>query len=135
MTVSSRPQLQLAADVVHFGDLRLLQCQPAIGVVGARIEQILIEPQFVEFVPDIVVIVNAFTRGGQRVRPPIVRAAIHHPADEAIGTGAVHRAGHHAENLDEVSFNVDSAGAVAISEADNRLQRHPAQCPAIANDQ
>ena len=44
----SRAQADLAADVIHLGELRLFQRHVRLGVVGAGIEQVLIQPQFVE---------------------------------------------------------------------------------------
>ena len=59
----ARFQLQLAADVVHLGALRLLQRQVRRREIGAGVlHGLAVEPHFVEFVADVVMVMDVVAR-------------------------------------------------------------------------
>jgi hypothetical protein len=68
-------KLQLPADMIELGDLRLIERGVRRGVVRARVGHRASEPQLIEIVADVVVMVNVLAGAIQRVSPLLLRAA------------------------------------------------------------
>ena len=88
---------------------------------------------FVDRVAEIVVPVHAVARGVYSVRSTEVRTRIENTAHKAVGS-LVDGAGHLTQDIDEIALNFDLPLAVAIAEGNDRVQGHPPQCPAIADE-
>ena len=115
-------QLHLAAYVVQFRDLRLLQCCTGRRIIGAGIDELWVEPEPVKIGFKIVVSLDITTRAAQRVALNIfhaLRDEFDVPAvmlDFRDGTIKDFECG------DEISLERDSPLAVRIAELCFRIE-------------
>ena len=105
-------QLQLAADVMHLRLLRLLDRHGRIGEVGARVlQRLAIEPQLVEIVAEVVVVMDVALRVVQIRRE--LPAARQYLADcGVLGRVAVSL----EQQRQQVAAHLDAARAVEVAE-------------------
>ena len=64
-----RLELQLPAHVIELRDLRLVQCGGRCVVVGAGVHHALIQPQLVEIVAEVIVVMHVVPRAAERIGP------------------------------------------------------------------
>jgi hypothetical protein len=62
-------EVDLAADVLHLRQLRLLEARLRGGEVGAGVDHLLVEPQAIEVVADVVVVVDVVASAAAGVGP------------------------------------------------------------------
>ena len=120
-------QAQLAAHVVHFRDLRLVERRLGRRVVGAGVRHRAAEPQRVELVADVVVVMDVVARAGQRIE---VRAAQRGecalPQRRPAAGGAAGPVDR-LQQLDQIALDQHVAVAVGIAEVQRGIGEHPAQ--------
>jgi hypothetical protein len=106
------PELQLAADVMHLRLLRLLDRHGRIGEVRARVLQCFaVEPQLVEVVAEVVVVMDVALRVRQIGRQ--LPATCQHLADRGVlGRVSISL----EQQCQQVAANLDSARAVQVAE-------------------
>ncbi len=126
-------QLQLAAHVIELGDLRFVERGVRGGVIRARVGHRAAEPERIELVANVVVVMDVFTRTGQRVPTQAMRAA-QNGAERAHSLGLRRRrAIHGLDELDELALDGDASFAVCIAKADVRILDEADQCGAICD--
>ena len=82
-TTLSPAQPELPAHVIELGQLRLFERRRRLGEIGPAVDHLVVEPQPVEVVADVVVVVDVLPRAGKRVGLGAVQ-----PAEQAGGDGA-----------------------------------------------
>ena len=129
----TRLEHQLAADVVELRALRLLQGRLRRVVVRTGVDHLLVEPQAVEVVAQIVVVVDVAARAGggvgTRLRQPAQQAALGGGRTRAIHASITSR-----EHVDEVALDLDAPCAERIPESKLGIQDRRKQCAAITKD-
>ena len=109
-------QLQLAAHVMHLRLLRLLDRHRGIGEIRAGVLQCLaIEPQLVEVVADVVVVMNVALRIGQ-IRRELAAAREQLAEGRVLGRVAVG----FEQQRQQIAANFDAPGAVEVAEVQDR---------------
>ena len=122
-------KLQLAAHVMHLRLLRLLDRHCGIGEIRARVlQRLAIEPQLVEIVADVVVVMNVALRVGQIGRK--LPAAREHGADRRVlGRIAVG----FEQQRQQIAADLQAARAVEIAEVQIRVDDELPQRLAVEN--
>jgi hypothetical protein len=115
-------QRDLAADVVHLGDLRVFERRLGGGKVCAGVQHALVEPQAVELVAEVVVGVNVVARSGQRVRARALGAK-ERVLDQRMDCPAVGG----VDDLQQVALDRDAAVRVALAERQLGMDEHAVQ--------
>ena len=129
----TRPEHQLAADVVHLGPLRLLQRGLGRVVVRAGVDHLLVEPQPVEVVAQVVVVLDMPPRSARGVGARLGQSA----QGAALGRDrvrAIRRSITAREHVDEIALDLDAPCAERISESDLRTEDHREKRAAVAKD-
>ena len=129
----TRPEHQLAADVIELGSLRLFQRGVRRVVVRARIHHLLVEPQAVEVVAEVVMVLDVSPRSGLGVgtRPGQSAQCGALARDRA---GAIRGSIAAREYIDEIAFHVDTPRAERISEPELGTQDHRHQRAPVVKD-
>jgi len=107
----ARRQPQLAADVVELGPLGRIDVFPAGLEIGARIDHLLVEPEPVEVVADVVVVADV---GAVGLRLVSRRRQFGPHRDR--GTGELDQAGGDPNRLRNVAVDVDAALDVRLGQ-------------------
>ncbi len=117
-------QPELAAHVVQLGPLGVLQRHLRRRVVGARVDHVAVEPEAVEIVAKIIVMVQARPGSVHRVRrPPLPQRSI-------AGGLLLHGPEHGFDRAGEVAIDGHPAGPEPVSKADVSV---PEQAPQRAS--
>ena len=102
----SRAQLQFATDMIHLGLLGRLDGQVVFGKIGAGVLHLLIQPQAVKVVTDIVVMMDVFARTIFCIRPGLaLLQALYHCSD----TRRFRHSERGHQHRDEIAFYRDPA--------------------------
>lgn len=125
----ARLQAQFPAYVIHLGELRLFESGVLVRKVCAGIEHPLIQPEFVEFVANVVMVmdvaartaqgVSSCDRGQQRVDPVLAGQR----PDTIDGL----------ETIQQVTLHFDTLGGIQLAEVQFRVRDQPEQRTAVAN--
>ena len=108
---------QLAADVIHFGDLGLLEAGLGGRVIGAGISHGLAQPQRIELIAEIVMAVDIAARAAQGVAPRLVQPAPD-PPRQGAGVGAGREAAvDDFQQLHQVTHDFDATIAIGVAES------------------
>ena len=125
-------QLQLATDVVEFGQLCLLERRFRLGKVSARILHAIVEPQTVEVVADIVMMMDALARRCDRVRPAATDKA-QNATEQAVDRGITACPQDFCQDIDERTGDFQMPVAERIAKCDTPIQEQAAQDGRVSN--
>jgi hypothetical protein len=124
----ARPQPQLAADVVELRLLRLLEREPRVLEVCARVDEVRVEPALVELVAEVVVVVDIGARARGRVAAPARAERIDQVARDA--GRVLRRAEHDLDRVREIALDLEPSVRVRLAEAEARIaQQAPEHAP------
>ena len=126
------PQAQFAADVLHFRHLGIFQSHGRRREIGAGVDHLPIEPQLVEIVAEIVVVMDVVARLLQRVAPRFEhRAQPRAPAADAVvfWQGAIN----HFEQFGQIALHLDMPRCVEFTELEGRIGQQPEQGAVVMN--
>ncbi len=110
----SRLEPELAADQFHLGGLRFFQRNLGRRKVGARVNHLPIEPEAIEVVADVVVMIDVRSRAAQRVGPrpaPPLGQGCRQAAARLRVFGTVDD----FEELQEIALDLDAAVAEGVA--------------------
>ena len=128
------PEAHLAAHVVHLRLLGLLQRRLAVLVVGAGVDHALVEPEPVEVVAQVVVVVDVLAGAAEGVLAGAGEAAEDRLLERRAGL-AVHGAIGPVEHVDQIALDLDASCAVAVPEAElRRADDGPQRAPVPDDD-
>src|ERR1700694_1758880 len=128
----ARVELQLAAYVIHFGDLRFFQRRGRRRKIGAGVDELRVEPEPVEIGFQIVMLVNIVAGAPQRVALEMRHELRHNSAVPAM-VSYRYRLIQGFESGNEVSFDGDAAFAIGISKANLWIKHQFEERSAIPN--
>src|SRR6202050_5319144 len=114
-------QLQLAAHVVHLGDLGLIERGSRRRVVRAGIGHGAAEPQRVELVADVVVVVDVVARAVERIAMWAMQRAQRAPQPRGAMLDGLPGLVDRLEQLHQVALDREAAVAVGIAETQGRV--------------
>ena len=123
---------QLAAHIVELGLLRLLQPQRGVGEIGAGVHHLAIEPELVEIVADIVMMVDI----APRLLLGVAQRTIERRQQllpDLSPLGSRQRAIDRLEAFDQVTLHLDAFGGVHFAEPEFGVGDELQQCAAVAN--
>ena len=128
-------QADLAADVIHFRDLRLVERRRRRRKVSTGVRHRLAEPQRVELVADVVVVVNVLARARERVArtamTPLREAAPERDRLRGLRCADVQLLDH----AQDAAVHVDFAGAVQLAELQVRIGAQAQERTAVRDAQ
>src|SRR5882757_6076349 len=113
----ARRDSQLAAYVLHLGDLRLLEGRVGARVIGAGVGHGRAEPQRIKVVAQIVMPVDVVARSGEGVAARAVQPAGYSGRNGFTGAWPVESPKYRLHEPDQIAFDFDLACAVGIAEA------------------
>ena len=120
--------------MVELGNLGLLDGHVGIGEIRAGVLHCLgVEPQFVKFVAEVVVVLDVGARVGQRVGTRPVEHLVLQLFDQLQMAGVVEPAVGGFEELNQIAFDVDALDTVEIAEVKHRIGEHPVQRSAVTH--
>ena len=112
------PELELPAHVVHLGSLRLFEGGVLVRVVGARVDHLLVEPEPVEVVAEVVVVVDVGLGPRAGVPAGPVEPGLETALPGVARDRGVRRAVDGLEKGDEVAVDPDPVRAHRVPERD-----------------
>jgi hypothetical protein len=113
-------QAELAAHVVHLRDLGALERELGRLEVGAGVEELLVEPERVEVVADVVVVVDVGPRPRQRVAPHCPE-----PGEQAGSPAVLERSKRRLERRHQVALDLDPPVGVGVAEVHLGVEDQP----------
>jgi hypothetical protein len=128
-----RLQLQLAAHVVHLGDLCLLQRRGEVRIVGAGVGHGVAQPQRIEVIAQIVVLVNVVARAGQGVGTWPMQPTGHFVCNGMGIADAAQAPIDGGDESDEIALDFDPTRAVSIAEAYLRIAQQTPKGISVRN--
>lgn len=117
-------QLDLRQDVVDLLDLRGGEILVAVLEVRARVHHVLVEPQLVELVRDVVVVLDRLLVGALRV----IEVALHAGELACAGHGAARERVADVDDVRQLAFDVDLALHVRLAEIVEARFEQQRQC-------
>ena len=114
-------QANLAADVIHLGDLRLVERRRRRRKVRARVRHRRAEPERIELVADVVVMMNVLARAVQRVARPTMAPLREAARERHRLRGSASADVQLLDHAQDAAVHVDPAGAVQLAELQVRV--------------
>ncbi len=102
---------KFAANMVHFGDLGLLQSHLRSAVIGTGVDELITEPMTVKIISNIIVVVDAIAR---IVQGRCVVSVTASPGGKSFGGDGTHVV-HIDHQLGEIPFNFDITAGIGIA--------------------
>src|SRR6185312_62302 len=127
----TRLQAELAADVVHLGSLRLIERRRLLWVIRTRISHRASEPERIELVADVVMVVNVVARACEGVAARPMQGAGEPAQQRSALFGACGSSIDRLEQTDEIAVDVDAALAIEIPEGEMRIAQQREEHAAI----
>ena len=121
------PERELPADVVHLGPLGLLEGGVLVRVVRARVDHLLVEPEPVEIVAEVVVVVDVGLRAGPGIPAGPVEPRLQTALPGVARDRRVRRAIDGLEGGDEIPVDPDAIRAHRIPEHDVGIDEEPVE--------